>query len=113
MKGWILPAVIGGGVLLAAQAVRVNPFAEAEVLPAFAAPCVPVRWQVGAVETADGPRLWAVFECPGGQMVPMRFGVELQAELPSAAACPGGAPGPGWVCQRGGWLPPGHPERRR
>jgi hypothetical protein len=27
----------------------------------------------------------------------------------SAVQCSTPAPGPGWVCQNGGWLPPGHP----
>lgn len=29
--------------------------------------------------------------------------------LTLALQCPGNAPGAGWVCVNGGWLPPGHP----
>mgnify|MGYP000844798409 CR=1 FL=1 len=38
----------------------------------------------------------------------------LAAQLTaSPLACTLPAPGPAWVCQDGGWLPPGHPNIRR
>jgi hypothetical protein len=37
----------------------------------------------------------------------------LAAQLVTVPVCQPPQPGPSWVCQDGGWLPPGHPNIRK
>ncbi len=111
LLGVVLALSVSGGVFALTQHPFSSPGVDVRVFPP---PCSPLDVPGSAVAGAApvfnsaGDVTALVFTCRDGQVFVRIYG----PPEPTTTSCPGLPPFPGGVCQDGGWLPVGHPNRR-